>query len=378
MILILLASGLLSLYAILIGLITIGWFRAPIFQLSAAPLNTKVSIIVAVRNEKQNILQLLTDLSGQDYPSELIEIIMVDDHSDDLTTLKIREFMDIDEQQTTVKLLELKEESVSGKKAAIDFGIQYSTGDLILTTDADCRLPMSWVTTIVGFHENMLMNMILAPVRFKPGPGFFGKLQELEFMSLQATTAGSAEMGFPLLANGANLAYTKDAYKSCKGFSGNSVYPSGDDVFMMSAIKKQYGMRSVSFLKSQETIVTTLPETNLKGFINQRLRWVSKSRGVKDAAIMMSSLLVYLTNLAFVISLICACIQLTTYQFVLLFYLIKLLVDLPVMIGISRFMNRLKLMWFFPVMEIINAIYVVIIGLIGNVMSFNWKGRHFN
>jgi cellulose synthase/poly-beta-1,6-N-acetylglucosamine synthase-like glycosyltransferase len=371
-----LAAGLLFFYAILIGLITIGWYRTPIFHQLAAPIKTIVSIIVAVRNEEYTIPQLLDDLTGQDYPSEFMEIIVVDDHSEDRTVQKVIEC--IGQEKALMRLLELKDSGLSGKKAAIDFGIQHSTGDLILTTDADCRLPASWLRAIVSFYEKMHPEMILAPVRFKPVPGLFGKLQELEFMSLIATTAGSAGMGFHLLANGANLAYSRTAYMSCNGFSGNTAYPSGDDVFMMSAIKKRYGSKTIKFLKSSEALVTTFPELRLKDFINQRLRWVSKSRGVKDLSILLSSILVYVTNLAFVASLIIALIQLTSYRFALFFFLVKLLIDLPVMIGISRFMGRSKLLWLFPIMEVINAIYVVIIGLIGNIMSFTWKDRHFN
>jgi cellulose synthase/poly-beta-1,6-N-acetylglucosamine synthase-like glycosyltransferase len=372
---IILASILLFFYAILISLVTIGWYRTPVFRDIRSSYSTRVSIVLAARNEEQNIQRLLNDLLQQDYSSSFMEIIVVDDHSEDQTMNRVKEF--VGRNGNRISIIELTGQGISGKKAAIDFGIKHSTGELILTTDADCRLLPSWVRTIVSFYETSHPEMILSPVRFAPDSGLFSRLQELEFMSLIATTAGSTKMGFPLMANGANLAYTRVAYNACRGFSDNISYPSGDDVFMMISVKKQYGNRAIKFLKSTEALVSTLPELRVKDFISQRLRWVSKSRGVKDIPILLTSILVYLTNLALACCLVWALVHAETGSFALTLFLVKLLIDLPVMIGMNRFLGRQKLLWLFPLLELINAVYIVIIGLTGNLKSFTWKGRRF-
>jgi len=375
MIIILPVVSLLFAYSILIGAITVGWYRTNENKKKYPNCSTKVSIVVAARNEAQNIGVLLNDLGKQEYPAGLLEIIVVDDQSEDDTSKVAEEFSN--KPGIPVTVFEMHEAGGSGKKAALDFGIRQAKGELILCTDADCRVPLNWVRTIAGYFEEYRPVMILAPVRFEEGFGFFGMMQELEFMSLLATTAGSARCGFPLMANGANLAYSKEAYLSAGGFADNMKYPSGDDLFMMTSFKKRYGRGSVRFLKSGEVVVKTPPEKRLSGFINQRLRWVSKSRGYRDIPLMISSILVYLTNLIFFLVLVQGIFHADKLYLAIMCYLFKLMIDLPVMIGISRFQGRLKLIWLFPLLEVINAIYISIIGFIGNRKSFTWKGRRF-
>jgi glycosyltransferase involved in cell wall biosynthesis len=362
-------------YTILIGIITVGWYRTEVIQKTYPDSSTTVSIVLAARNEEQNIGALLQDLIGQEYPKELLEIIVVDDHSDDYTSLVAGKFNT--PSGIPVRVFKLQDFRVTGKKAALDFGIRQAKGKLIMSTDADCRVQQSWVRTIAGYYEENKPAMILAPVQFERGFGLFGMFQELEFMSLIATTAGSAKIGIPLMANGANLAYSKEAYLATGGFSENMRYPSGDDVFLMSAIKKKYGGSAVQFLKSQAAVVTTRPEKRLKDFFNQRIRWVSKSRGYKDIPILISSSLVLFTNILFLLLMVQVCFHPNKPFVVILFYIFKLMIDLPVMIGISRFQGRQNLIWLFPILEVINAVYISVIGFIGNRKTFTWKGRRF-
>src|SRR6185369_7897845 len=121
---------------------------------------------------------LLNDLFQQDFPSELFEVIVVDDFSADRTAEIVSSF-----QNKNLRLLQLKnfisedELSSSFKKKALEIGIQYATGDLIITTDADCRMNLNWLATIVNFFEEKRCNMIVAPVLIKDEKAFLQKFQ---------------------------------------------------------------------------------------------------------------------------------------------------------------------------------------------------------
>ncbi len=373
MIVLLLIGLIFILYAILIGIITTGWFRLHEYKPLPGNPETRVSVIIAARNEEVSIGALLKDLVRQDYPSGLLEIIVVDDHSEDNTVQVVNQLKD---SAPFLRLLELKSSGLTGKKSAIDYGIQFSTGILILTTDADCRLQGTWVSSIVSFYEMHHPKMILSPVRFSSEQSFFGKLQSLEFMSLGASTAGSARAGIPLMANGANFAYEKDAYVMCGGFAGNTGFPSGDDVFLLFRIKQLFGAKSICFLKSTRAMVSTKPSKNLKEFFHQRLRWVSKSRGYKDPPVIVSSLIVYFTNLAILTTLIYGFFSPNGLILALALYLIKMVIDFPVMAGIAGFFRSRKLLWLFPLLELLNILYTVLIGILGNLKSYEWKGRN--
>jgi cellulose synthase/poly-beta-1,6-N-acetylglucosamine synthase-like glycosyltransferase len=362
-------------YALLITAITIGWLRLKVFRRTDSFPSIKVSVIVAVRNEALNINKLLNSLSAQRYPSQLLEIIIVDDHSTDNTSSLIEEFIAKKKESQNLKFIRLAEENVSGKKSAIHIGIQESEGELIVITDADCISGSSWISTLASYNSEHHPEMVLGPVRMADNGSFFGKLQSLEFMSLMSSAAGSCRAGFPILANGANIAFTRQAYESCGGFSGNLQFPSGDDMFLMMSIKKKFGAKAIHFLRSEEAIVYTPATLEFKLFIQQRLRWVSKSRGYTDPMLIAASILVFLTNGWLVLTLFSAIFLKGYFQVFLIYYLLKMLFDFPLLISFSRFQKSKKVLWLFPIMELLNAVYTLLIGIAGNIGRYEWKGR---
>lgn len=335
----------------------------------------KVSVIVAVRNEALNIEALLKSLLAQNYPSHLFEIIIVDDHSTDSTSRLVEEFIAQKREPRNLKLINLGGTDGSGKKAAIDHGIKSSEGKFIVITDADCTAGIQWVSTIASYFSMHKPKMILGPVRMTDTGSFFGKLQSIEFMSLISSAAGSCNAGFPILANGANIAFTRHAYESCGGFSGNMQFPSGDDMFLMMSIKRKFGEKAIQFLRSEKAIVNTPATPGFKAFIQQRLRWVSKSRGYTDPFLISSSVIVLLVNVWLVFTAFAAIGSSDYIQNFLILFILKMLIDLPLMLGFSRFQRSTSLLWLFPLMEVMNAVYTLLIGIAGNIGKYEWKER---
>jgi len=362
-------------YAVLIGAISAGWWKLKEFTEIKPSPGVKISIIVAVRNEACNIEALLNSLLHQDYPADLYEIMIVDDYSYDETAGLVKEFISRQAGTKNLKLISLENFDGSGKKAAIDKGIKASTGDVIVITDADCTAGSKWISTLASFYAKHKSQMILGPVRMTDGGSFFGKLQSLEFTSLISTAAGSCSAGFQLLANGANLAFTRKAYESCGGFAGNAQYPSGDDMFMMMSIKKKFGAKAIQFLRSEEAIVKTPATQEIKSFFQQRMRWVSKSRGYTDPLLISTSLIVFLVNAWLVTAAFSAIVFPGYLKLFLIVYFIKLIIDLPLMLSFSRFQQSMKFLWLFPFMELLNAVYTLVIGIAGNIGKYEWKGR---
>ncbi len=366
---------LLLAYAILISAITIGWWRLKVFKIPGSGPEVKVSLVVAARNEEQNISKLLNSLLLQDYPSALFEIIIVDDHSTDNTLHLAEEIILRQGNEHSVNLIALTGSDPSGKKAALSRGIQASSGELILVTDADCTAGVSWVSAISEFYRQYKPHMILGPVHMQGDGGFFAKLQTMEFTSLISSAAGSCNAGIPILANGANIAFTRQAYDSCGGFTGNMQYPSGDDMFLMMSIKEKFGARAIRFLRSAEAIVYTPAAAGINSFIQQRMRWVSKSRGYTDPILLAASITVFLTN-AWLLGLALAVpFHQDFFSLFLVIYLLKMMLDFPLMLGFSRFQRTMYLMWLFPLMELLNSVYTTFIGIAGNFGKYEWKGR---
>lgn len=351
-----------------------GWWLLPVFKPSISKSYTRISLIIALRNEEANVKALLQSLLAQSYPSNLLEIVLVDDHSTDRTKAAISDFLKQSNESTNVKLISL-DQHTAGKKAAIHKGIVESNGELIVTTDADCIAGENWILNFAKYYEIHKPHLILGPVQIEYTKSVFSKLQAFEFSSLLATAAGSCNLGLPLLANGANIAYTRNAFMECGGFTQNLQYASGDDMFMMLNIQKHFGSHAICFLKSKEAIVKTKAIRGGKSFIHQRLRWVSKSRGYTYFPLVFISLVVYFTNaLVLFTAAVAICVSGFKSLFII-FFLAKCVIDFILLFSYNRFQKTTQILWWLPFAEIANATYTFLIGILGNWLNYDWKGR---
>ncbi len=366
-------------YILIISAYTFGWFGLKNYRLSKNNFSTKVSVVIAARNEENNIINCLNALVGQDYQRELYEIIVVDDSSTDKTYELVKKFI-YSNPTNKIDIIKLKYNKLTKafKKEAISKAVAKSSGDLIITTDADCSMKEKWISTIVDFYETRQPKMIIAPVCLKNDKNIFKKFQSLEFLSLIASGAGAVNIGKPIMCNGANLAYQKKVFLEVDAYNSDNKYASGDDVFLLLKIIKKYGSKSVEFLKNYNALVFTEPQNTLRDFINQRLRWVSKSKGYKEISIIFVALIVYLFNFILLAGFIGGLFFKELLVFDLILFIIKNIIDLPILIGITAFMKRKKLLWYYFPLQIVYVFYVVIIGALGNILKYRWKGRELS
>lgn len=343
------------------------------YQRKALP---RVSVILPVRNESVNIQAFLEGLIKQDYPHDLLEIIVTDDFSEDYTVEIAKSFA---RSNPSLQVLVIQADDsmkmINGKKNAIARAVAISKGELILSTDADTSCGPHWVSYIVAKHYSGDFKMVVAPVAFRNERTVFQKIQSLEFMGLMGTTIGSAAAGFPVMCNGANLAYSRDAYLDTGGFSGNMKFSSGDDQFLMSAIGKKFGRRAIGTLVNIEAFVFTDPLPSLKSFFNQRLRWVSKSRGYKDAAVIFLALLTYSVHLLLLAGIVYGVFCPRILIFTLLLFLIKMVVEYPIVWLMARLLNKKEFLGYYFIAQVFQLFYVTIVGFLGNFITYRWKGR---
>lgn len=366
----------LLLYAILMGAITIGWYRLPVFSKFSQP-SLKISVLIPVRNEEKRLAGLVNDMMAQDYPKKDFELIFVDDHSDDRTRQVIHSFIEVFSWEG-IHYVSLNDfPGREGKKAAIETGVEKASGSLIVTTDADCRFPKTWLSTIAAYYQAHKPKMMLAPVRMEPGNSLFGSLQSLEFASLIAAAAGSTGAGFALLANGANLAFEKETFEQVGGYLSNTEYASGDDVFLLQVIRQKFGSKVVHYIKSRDALVSTPTLSGFKEFMNQRLRWVSKNKGYRDINVLASGALVYAVNVLLPVLLVAGFFNALAWKAALIWYFAKLVIDFPVLAGVATFSGIGKTVLLLPFMEILNAFYTAFIGIAGVFIPYEWKGRRY-
>jgi cellulose synthase/poly-beta-1,6-N-acetylglucosamine synthase-like glycosyltransferase len=348
-------------------------------QISTEPLMS-ISIIIPVRNEAKNIINLLKDLENQSYPKDRFEVIVADDDSTDGTFALLKDFQKITSLRLRINPLLPTENNVSPKKRAINSSIQLAYGDLIVTTDGDCRVEEHWLVTIAHFQAEKKAYLISSPVTFLNSTdnaiqSLWQKIQTIEFSSLIGSGACAMFAGKPNMCNGANLAYLKSIFHEVGGFLGNENLASGDDEFLMHKIAAQFPAK-VCFLKSQEAIVETQAHDSLKSFYYQRKRWASKWKHYNNLLTTALAVFIFLANF----SLISAAILYLFHQIdavnLLIIFSLKFSAELLFLILILGFLRKKSLIWLIPFVQLIYPLYVAFFGLAAQGKNeYIWKGR---
>jgi len=324
--------------------------RIKSFRAETSP-STFVSVIIACKNEQGNLPGLLIHLSCQDYPLKLYEVIIVDDHSTDKTIAAARCY----EYHLNLKILT---NEGNGKKHALKTGIDAAKGNLIMTTDADCLPPSAWLRTVVSFFELHNPDLVICPVKLSPAKGFFDGFQELEFLSLQAVTAGAASGNRPVMCNGANLAFTRVAWLSNHGNLRFDI-ATGDDIFLLHSMKKQKSR--ILWLESRDATMLTKASPNLTSFMKQRKRWASKSTAYRDEYSILLGIVTFVTNLVLAALLIASVFNPQFFKGYILAFIMKSIPDFIMLMNVTKRYGKRKLMlWFLP-SQVIYPFYVLIV-----------------
>jgi biofilm PGA synthesis N-glycosyltransferase PgaC len=368
MILLYITISLLIIYSILILFYRAGWQELKPFSQTDLEPSVKLSVIIPARNEEENIGKLLSSLEKQTYPPYLFEVIVVDDHSTDNTTAIVNSY-------SFAKLIRLEFENINSyKKKAIETGIAAASGDLIVTTDADCIVPGNWLKTIASFKEKTNAVFIAAPVVLENESNLLQTFQTLDFLVLQGITAASVQKKFHNMCNGANLAYERKNFFEVNGFTGIDHIASGDDMLLMQKIAQRFPGK-VSYLLSKDAIVTTQAVKTWKEFFSQRIRWASKATNYNDIKIFGTLFLVYFFNCAILALFISAFWMHSLWVGLTVILILKTAIELTFIYPVAKFYNKQNLIKWFPFFQPIHILYTVFAGWLGVFGSFEWKGR---
>lgn len=348
-----------------------GWGRIALFNPEGRQYKTTVSVLIAARNEEEKLEKTILDILAQNYPADLLQLIVVDDHSADRTSEIILSFA-----PQGVKLIKLNEDRAlnSYKKKAITEAIKLSHSELIVTTDADCRMGTEWLKTIVDFYDAGDYKMISSPVAFFEEKNSFEEMQSLEFLFLIGLGAAGIGNNMPSTCNGANLAYRRDVFFELKGFHGIDDLASGDDELFLHKVASAYP-EGIGFCKSADAIVYTHAKSSLKEFIQQRKRWASKSTRYKNRGIVVLGISVWLFNLMILLNFLAGFLDPVFWYLSLMSIILKMLAELIFLIPVCSFAGRRALLWYQPLLTVIHIFYLVFIGIAGNSGKYNWKGR---
>lgn len=351
---------LVAIYFVRIVMITMSWNTATPYQKKG--VQVPVSVIIPFRNEKKNLEALSQSLLSQKNLTTEVEFIFVDDHSTDGGSVSISNSLSHRLIQTT---------SGKGKKNAIYEGVLHAKYDYIITIDADVLPGENWLSTICDALSGNEVDMLILPVELT-GNSHFQKIQSLEFMGIMGYTGGTAMQNKAVLCNGANLACRKQAWLEAWKKRKDIHVAGGDDMFLLEVIKQK---GKIVWLHSTDAIVKAAAVKKLGDFFSQRIRWSAKSKHFRDSNILFSGALILSIELILALSFCFAFTNTWTWATFTTVLLTKSFVDFILLLSVSNWTKRHRLLWYTPILVIFHPIYVLIV-LIGSlVYKPVWKDR---
>lgn len=343
------------------------WRRLSIpANLSAYP---NVTLLIPARNEVTHLPALLNDLAQQQYAGE-VEVIVLDDHSTDGTDALVKAA-----QVRFIRLSDFpKPPHQAYKKYALTLGVQAATHDWIVTVDADSRVEKYWLQALMN-NASDEVRLVAGPVVMSSKKGLLNAFQQWDMLGMQLFTGGGIHAGHPIMANGANLAFTKKAFEAVQGYEGVMHKSSGDDVFLLQKIKQRFGSHSIRYASDQKALVSTQPASSWSALWQQRIRWASKTTQMSQKAtvVLMGTAFIFHTLLlgTFIGSLFNPSWIIYAISVLLLKQVTEFWSLYPL---VHRWQLKMPIGWM-PVSQLLYLPYVVGVGFLGNFISYQWKGR---
>ena len=347
------------------------WKRTP--MLSVPPHFSGVvgvTIIIVARNEEKSIGRCLKGIIAQTYSPDLMDIIVVDDHSTDGT---LQEIYTIGHPKIRVFALKDFPTYIHGnafKKSGITLAADKAIFENIIVTDADCMHSTDWLRTMMFHFQPPHVAFQTAPVLILEGNSLLVKMQEMEQLILMLITGSCIQSRTHDLANGANMAFRKSAFLKVRGFEGNYKYASGDDMFLIEKMRDAFPDQ-ISFVKSIEATVYAEGKQNWNALLKQRLRWAGKNKGLQNKSIQTTWYFIGAYHVLLIVFLLLALIHTTSLWPFLIMITIKWIADFLLLSTATTFFGRTALMKYFIPLQFLYSYYVLRLGL---MMMLGRKG----
>ena len=234
-----------------------------------------VSVILAARNEEKVITPCINSLVNVDYSYDKLQIILVNDRSEDKTGEIMKSFQEV---YKFVEYLEIVSQSgnFKGKTNALHQAITHAKGEIILTTDADIKVKRTWVKDMISYYAGdtgvVSSYSIIEPKRLYQG------IQSVDWLYLLAIACASFGLNSPISCVGNNMSYRRKAYNEAGGYE-NLKFSVTEDFLLLQAIRKKTSWK-VKFPLDSNVVNITQPCTSPKELYNQKKRW---ARGGLDS-----------------------------------------------------------------------------------------------
>jgi len=329
-----------------------------------------VSVIIAARNEEQNIENCLRSILSQEYPADLIEIVIVDDGSSDSTKTRIASLA---QENGIIRLVSNDAGALGrdgGKPQALTVGLAHARNEIVLVTDADCTVSPQWIQSVVSEFTDST-TMVMGPVVETRQQGFFSALQGLEAFGIVVVTAGLVGLRQPLICIGANFAFRRSTFIEIDGFGGD--HEPWVESIMKRIDRTQPG--GIRFAMNSESIVFTRAPKSLREFFWRRIRWGAVKPHYEQPWNLIKLSSIYAFFLLMFIATFASFVNEEMRPLVASIWFFKLLFEYQTLAIGASFLKQKISFGQFLIAELLHVPYVVIVGALAQLLPVRWKGR---
>jgi cellulose synthase/poly-beta-1,6-N-acetylglucosamine synthase-like glycosyltransferase len=365
--------------------LSLGYFFTAMYLLSHSQPKKKtpfrlpnVAVIVAMRDEAENIIYCLQSLKKQTYPEHLYKVYVADDRSQDASRQLVSAFIQDDPRFELVSITEDKF-NLKGKMNVLAQVLDQIDTDIVLITDADCIVNPKWIGTCVDYFEDDT-GMVGGLTMLSPMPftnlgntkfSIFKNIQALDWLLLQTIASASSNAGMPITILGNNFGFRLQAYRATGTFK-KMKFSVTEDYVLMRAIEKTKVWK-IKYTMDADNTIFSFPVSGLRHFYLQRKRWIVGGKGMRTWGYFISGLSM-ITHLFMVLIFIFMQWKITAALGIGLIFGTDYLI-------INRQLKKLSvnhLKKYFIAFEIFYTCYLIFFGLTFPLMqNVKWKKRKF-
>ena len=324
----------------------------------------RVTVMVAAHNEADRIDACLNALALQTYPPELTQVVVVDDRSQDDTYQVASSWQD---RIPGLRVIRVEEPVLAcPKKNALNQGIKVATGEIVLTTDADCTPSPEWIASTASCFSDGV-GAVIGPAPLTDSGGRLSPLLLFQAMLVNALAAGSAGIGLPLTCSGRNFAFRKSAFDDVDGYTPIGHILGGDDVLLM----RRIASAGWPVVYNHDNAAAVRSPAHLDRQWSRQIRYQSKARHY-GLPILSLAMLIYIFHLLLLAGPVIAWLAPSTTPILWAVLIAKAAADGVFLFRAARRLQQRRMLRWFPLVECLAIPYIAVFCALGTLRSPTW------
>jgi cellulose synthase/poly-beta-1,6-N-acetylglucosamine synthase-like glycosyltransferase len=325
-----------------------------------------VSILIAARNEENNINRCLQALARLNYPDAHFEVLIGNDQSEDATALLTEKFI---KEYPNFKLINIESQlgHAKGKANVLAHLVHQAKGDFYFITDADISVPENWIREMLSYYKPELG--IISGFSLIEDENLLSHFQNLEWIFAFGMVKVSSELNIPVSAIGNNMLITKEAYWSTGGYENIPFSVTEDFELFRQTLKKGWKYKN---LGNEGVLSFSRPMQSFAKILSQRKRWM------QGAVQLPWPLVIFLSLQSVFLPFIILTIVLYPMAGIALWVIKILLKNIFNFIFLKRIKQKTKILIYAIPFEIYSGILSLSLLFYFMIPGVKWKGRKYS